>query len=73
RQRPSQCPPPRHRAARERSSRFAEVQVVDERPIPADASVSAIELALPSGIASRALRDLDEMALRRLLGVLGSC
>ena len=63
----------RRRAARERSSRFAEVQVVDERPSPAAASDSAIEIALPSGVAIRVRRDFDEVALRRLLGVLGSC
>lgn len=63
----------RRRAARKRPPRFAEVQVVDERPsLPADDG-SAIELTLPSGVAVRVRRDFDEVALRRLLGVLGPC
>jgi len=62
----------RRRTARERSSRFAEVQVVDRRPESPDTG-DAIELALLSGIVLRVRRDFDEVALRRLLGVLGSC
>lgn len=63
----------RRRATRGRASRFAEIQVVDE---PAEAPViagGAIEVSLPSGVAIRVRRDFDEVALRRLLGVLGSC
>lgn len=52
--------------------RFAQVDVVDPPPRAADPS-SSIELVLPSGIALRVRRDFDEVALRRLLGVLGSC
>lgn len=62
----------RRNAKRERSSQFTEIQVVQDCSGTAGES-SAIELALPSGVAVRVRRDFDEIALRRLLGVLGSC
>lgn len=61
----------RRRARRASESRLTEIRVVDA---PADSGSQAIvELALPSGIAIRVTRDFDEVALRRVLGVLGSC
>lgn len=62
----------RRRAVSERSTGFTEVRVVGGRPAPA-AKEQAIELALPSGVVLRVRRDFDEVALRRLIGVLGSC
>ena len=61
----------RRRARRNSESRLAEVRVVDA-PARLEPS-SIVELALPSGIAIRVSRDFDEVALRRVLGVLGSC
>ena len=53
-----------------RKPQLTEVRVVDA----ADSGPSPkIELALPSGIAIRVARDFDEVALRRLLGVLSAC
>ena len=61
----------RRRARRKSESQLAEVRVVDA---PATSALSStVELALPSGIAIRVTRDFDEVALRRVLGVLGSC
>ena len=48
---------------------FAEAIVVQ----PSEANESAIELVLPSGLMLRLTRDFDEVALRRVLGCLGSC
>lgn len=48
---------------------FAEVRVKDAT----DPASAALELTLPSGYAIRLARDFDEVTLRRLLGVLGSC
>jgi len=61
----------RRRANRSASTRLAEVRVVDdpsERP-----PQGAVELGLPSGISIRLTRNFDEVALRRVLGVLSSC
>lgn len=48
---------------------FREVVVADQR---SDAG-SPIELRLPSGISIRVSADFDEVALRRLLGLLAPC
>lgn len=48
---------------------FAEVRVNDTT-LPTSAP---LELTLPSGYAIRIGHDFDEVTLRRLLGVLGSC
>lgn len=61
----------RRRSLRRQESHLAEVRVVDQ---PINAGVpAAMELALSSGIVIRVTRDFDEVALRRVLGVLGSC
>ncbi len=52
--------------------RFAEVRVLEPDAALPESS-NPIELALPSGVAIRVPRDFDEVALRRLLGVLGPC
>ena len=60
----------RRLSAGRRKPQLTEVRVVDA----ADSGPSPkIELALPSGIAIRVARDFDEVALRRLLGVLSAC
>lgn len=51
---------------------FAQVRIIDPHP-QAGQPASSIELVLASGVAIRIRRDFDEVALRRLLGVLGSC
>jgi hypothetical protein len=61
----------RRRTERASRSRLAEVQVVDTAA--PYSSTAAIELALPSGMSIRVTRDFDEVALRRVLGVLSSC
>ena len=61
----------RRRALRSSEAQLAEVRIVDA-PAQQDSRAS-LELALPSGIAIRVTRDFDEVALRRVLGVLGSC
>lgn len=61
----------RRRIRRASESRLAEVRVVEA---PADSGApTAVELALPSGVSIRVTRDFDEVALRRVLGVLGTC
>ena len=61
----------RRRARQASKSRLAEVRVVET---PAKSTKPpTVELALPSGISIRVTRDFDEVALRRVLGVLGSC
>jgi len=61
----------RRRPRRSSEAALAEVRVVDA---PAKQNnLAALELALPSGIAIRVNRDFDEVALRRVLGVLASC
>ena len=60
----------RRRRGRESSAEtFDEVHVVDDsREIG-----TPIDLQLPTGHSIRVTRDFDEVALRRLLGVLRSC
>lgn len=48
---------------------FGQVHVIDEGH---DAS-GAVEVRLPGGVSIRLTRDFDDVALRRVLGVLGSC
>jgi hypothetical protein len=61
----------RRRSRKASSPQLAEVQIVD--PHQATKAGAAVELALPSGISLRLTRDFDEVALRRVLGVLGTC
>ena len=61
----------KRRARRAVENQLAEVQVV-ERPSRTDSKV-ALQLTLPSGLSISVTRDFDEIALRRILGVLGSC
>ncbi|QDU67899.1 hypothetical protein Pla86_36010 [Planctomycetes bacterium Pla86] len=62
----------RRRAMRPRPEPFFELRL--EEPAPTEgADATLIELVLPSGLSLRVRRDFDEVALRRLLGVLGSC
>ena len=62
----------RRRFAKQRQPTLTEVRVVDALPSGSEHGAK-IELALPSGIAIRVARDFDEVALRRLLGVLSAC
>lgn len=59
-------------STRASSMRFTKVDIVD--PVQDSPGVTGpIELALPSGVVLRVRRDFDELTLRRLLGVIGSC
>ena len=60
----------RNRARKEAEGGFTEVAIVSERR---DTAVDPIELVLPSGLTLRVGSDFDEVALRRLLGVLATC
>ncbi len=60
------------RSRKDAERRFSQVKVV-ELPKGAADPANPLELVLPSGVAIRIRRNFDEVALRRLLGVLGSC
>ncbi len=60
----------RTRARKEVQTSFSEVAIVSERH---ESPVDPIEIALPSGLTLRVRSDFDEVALRRLLGVLATC
>lgn len=62
----------RARSTRVGTTRFAEIDVVGPADAVGDTS-GPIELALPSGVVLRIRRDFDEVTLRRVLGVIGSC
>lgn len=49
-----------------RQPEFAQLAVIDERKTP-------VELRLPSGISVLVTRDFDEVAFRRVLGLLSPC
>ena len=61
----------RSRARRKASREFTEVAIAPARET--GPSAPWIELALPSGITVRVPHDFEEVALRRLLGVLATC
>ncbi len=60
----------RTRARKEENGSFSEVAIVSERRA---AELDPIELVLPSGLTLRVRSDFDDVALRRLLGVLATC
>jgi hypothetical protein len=62
----------RKRKGLRRSADFVECRLDTTRE-PTPAPRTEVEIALPSGLSLRVGRGFDEIALRRLLGVLGSC
>ena len=60
----------RTRARKEQEAPFSEVAIVNERRA---APTDPIELVLPSGLTLRVRSDFDDVALRRLLGLLATC
>ena len=60
----------RTRARKKEGSGFSQVAIVGGR---CDAPAEPIELVLPSGLTLRVSSDFDDVALRRLLGVLATC
>ena len=60
----------RTRARKENGAGFSEVSIVNERQ---EARAGPIELVLPTGLTLRVRSDFDDVALRRLLGVLATC
>lgn len=59
----------RRRSEGTSSRDFGPLDVSEAEPMAGD----PVELRLPSGLSIRLARDFDEIALRRLLGVLVSC
>ena len=60
----------RTRARKKVHEGFSEVAIVSEHR---DAPTEPLELVLPSGLTLRVGSDFDDVALRRLLGVLATC
>lgn len=60
----------RTRARKEERASFSEIAIVNERR---ESPVDPIELVLPSGLTLRVGSAFDDVALRRLLGVLATC
>ena len=60
----------RTRARKEEGAGFSEVAIVSER---GEGTANPIELVLPSGLTLRVGSDFNDVALRRLLGVLATC
>ena len=63
----------RRRARRKAEKHFAEVNIIENEPLPEPPQNALIELALPSGISLRVGAGFDEVTLRRLLGMLATC
>lgn len=60
----------RTRARREQAAPFSEVAIVNDH---SDTTADPIELVLPSGLTLRVRSNFDDVALRRLLGLLATC
>ena len=62
------------KSARPKRSSLAEVLVVSRSQRRSGSAPAAqLEVALPSGLAVRVPHGFDDVTLRRLLGILGSC
>lgn len=63
----------RRRKARRAKQCFVPVTIAREATAQASAGSAGIEISLPSGLSLRLEAGFDEVALRRLIGILATC